>query len=79
MNEPARNFEELLNAALQLSTPDQARLADELLRILGPIASELDPTELERRDAELRDGRIQGLTLSEFETAMRQRLARTNP
>jgi hypothetical protein len=79
MHEPTRDFEELLGAALRLSAREQARLADELLRALGPVGHELDSTELERRDAELRDGRVEGMTLVEFEMAMRQRLARSDP
>lgn len=79
VNEPTRDFEDLLRSALRLPAGDQARLADELLRALGPVGQELDPAELERRDAELRDGRVKGLTLAEFETSMRQRLARSTP
>jgi putative addiction module component (TIGR02574 family) len=75
VNQPTRDFDDLLGAALRLSAREQARLADELLRALGPDEQELDSEELERRDAELRDGRVKGLTLAEFETTMRQRPA----
>jgi hypothetical protein len=79
MNEPSRDYQALLTAALRLSADEQARLADELLRALGPDALDLDPAELDRRDAELREGRVVGLDVSEFETAMRRHLARQAP
>jgi hypothetical protein len=81
MNEPSRDYQALLTAALRLSADEQAQLADELLRALGTddLDPELDRLELDRRDAELRDGRVAGLSLSEFETAMRQHLARQDP
>jgi hypothetical protein len=70
MNEPSRDYEALLSAALRLSTDEQAQLADALLRALGPDDLDLDALELERRDAELREGRVAGLDLAEFEAAM---------
>jgi hypothetical protein len=81
MNEPSRDYQALLTAALRLPVDEQARLADELLRALGPddLDPDLDPLELDRRDAELRDGQIAGLSLSDFETAMRRHLARQDP
>lgn len=79
MNEPSRDYQALLTAALRLPADEQARLADELLRALGPDDLDLDLAELDRRDAELRDGRVVGLDISEFETAMRLHLARQDP
>lgn len=79
MNEPSRDYQALLTAALRLSADEQAQLADELLRALGTDDLDLDPVELDRRDAELRDGLVTGLDVSEFETAMRRHLARQDP
>jgi hypothetical protein len=79
MNEPSRDYQALLTAALQLSTDEQAQLADALLRALGPDDLDLDALELERRDAELRDGHVAGLDLTEFEAAMRRHVTRRRP
>jgi hypothetical protein len=79
MNEPSRDYQALLTAALRLSADEQAELADALLRALGPDDLDLDPRELDRRDAELLDGQVTGLTVSEFEAAMLQHLARRHP
>jgi hypothetical protein len=77
MDEPSLDYRALLTAALRLPADEQAQLADELLRAVGP--DDLDPVELDRRDAELRDGRVTGLDVSEFEATMRLHLARPNP
>jgi hypothetical protein len=79
MNEPSRDYQALLSAALRLPADEQAQLADELLRALGPHDLDLDLVELDRRDAELRDGRVTGLDVSEFEAAMRLHLGRQAP
>jgi hypothetical protein len=79
MNEPSRDYEALLSAALRLSADEQAQLADALLRALGPDDLDLDALELERRDAELREGRVAGLDLAEFEAAMLRHVTRQHP
>jgi hypothetical protein len=79
MNEPAPDYQALLSAALRLSTDEQAQLADALLRALGPDDLDLDALELERRDAELREGRAAGLDLAEFEAAMLRHVTRQHP
>jgi hypothetical protein len=73
MNEPARAFQAILAEALQLPAEQQAHLAEALLHALGP-SPELDLDELDRRDAELLEGRTPGLTLQEFETALHRHL-----
>lgn len=72
VTEPARSYQAILSDALQLPPDQQAQLLAALLHALDAEPPALDRDELERRDAELLDGRVRGLTLAEFECALRR-------
>ncbi len=69
-------LKELEAAALQLPDRDRMRLADRLLGTLpAPDACEPDEilAEAQRRDAELKSGKTQPLTESQFWAGVRRR------